>query len=357
MSIRVVDAGMVSGWRSQATYHGVARVFTDETPDTIVVLTPRDPHVCIGFHQNVVGEVDLDYCAREGLPVIRREIGGGTVLLDDNQLFVQWIFRPSHLPRQIGRRFELFTQPMILALGEFGIRAAFVPANDVQVDGRKIAATGAGAIEDAEVVVGNFVLDFDHERMTNILDYPDEIFRSNFRKGLDDYMTTMRRELGEAPDPSSVKAAYLRACAETLGEELVDGEFSEEELEAIERTEDRFKTHDWLHQDGGLTRPGKKIHSDVWVYRTVRAAGQGFIRTTVTLRHDKIDDITFDCSFPIAESEGIRRLEMELRHVALVEEAVAAAVDRSLREMGTSDIDRSVWIRAILEAKNLAGVA
>ncbi len=350
MPIRVVDAGEVSGLRSQAAYHGVARAFEPTTPNTIVVLTPGDAHVCIGFHQRVAGEVDLAYCRREGLPVVRREIGGGTVLLDRDQLFVQWIFHPSSLPRQIGQRFALFTAPMIAAFREFGIRAEYVPANDVQVDGRKISGTGAGAVCEAEIVVGNFLFDFDHERMARVLDFPDDTFRRNYREGLYRYMTTMRRELGKAPGRERVKSVYLKYCAEALGETLVSGEFSARELEAMEATESRFATREWLHREGGLERPGRKIHADVWVYQGTESTAPGNIRTTVRLRHDTIDAITFDCAFPVQESGALRRLESELRHVRLAHEPVAAAVDRSKIHLGPGGLDRGDVIRAVLGA-------
>jgi lipoate---protein ligase len=354
MSIRVVDAGEVSGWRSQSAYHGVARVLRPDDPDTIVVLTPGDPHVCVGYHQNVTGEVDLDYCRKAGLPVIRREIGGGTVLLNRDQLFVQWIFHPSSLPRHIGHRFALFTQPMVSTLKAFGIDAEFVPANDVQVAGRKIGATGAGAVEDAEIVVGNFVLDFDHDLMTRVLSFPDDTYRSHFRTGLGSYMTTMRRELGESADAGRVKEVYLQSCAEVLGEELSPGAFTSQEIGAMEATEARFATDQWLLREGGLERPGKKIHSNVWVYRTELAAPGGTIRTTVRLRNDLIEEITFDCSFPVVD---LGPLQSGLRHVQMAEEPVAAAVDRSLIGMSSSKVHRDTWIQAALGARKLTGVA
>ena len=91
MVIRLIEAGTVSHLRSQTIYHGLAYARTEATPPTIVLATPAEPYVCVGFHQDIEAEIDLEYCASNDLPVLRRETGGGAVYLDSDQLFVQWV--------------------------------------------------------------------------------------------------------------------------------------------------------------------------------------------------------------------------------------------------------------------------
>ena len=106
--IRLLDLGTVSALRSQTVYHAVAHAMTEDTPDTIILVSPAEPYVCIGYHQELEKEVDLDYCRAHGLPVYRREVGGGAVYLDDGQLFAQWIFQQGQMPAAIdAKRFAL----------------------------------------------------------------------------------------------------------------------------------------------------------------------------------------------------------------------------------------------------------
>ena len=35
---------------------------TADGPDTIILIAPDRPYVCIGYHQDLAAEVDLDYC-------------------------------------------------------------------------------------------------------------------------------------------------------------------------------------------------------------------------------------------------------------------------------------------------------
>jgi lipoate-protein ligase A len=85
----------------------------EDTPDTIILVSPNAPYVCIGYHQDIEKEVDLEYCKAHGLPVYRREVGGGAVYLDNGQLFTQWIFHKEDLPVSLEERFKLYIDPLV----------------------------------------------------------------------------------------------------------------------------------------------------------------------------------------------------------------------------------------------------
>ena len=298
MAIRLIDAGIVSHLRSQALYHGLARALEE---DTVVLCTPGEPYVCIGFHQDPEHELDLAFCRDAGLPVLRRETGGGAVYLDRDQLFVQWIMGgvmgESRLPARVDARFELFARPLVATYQAFGIDARFVPVNDVQVGDRKITGTGAVRIGEAEVLIGNFLFDFDIEVMARVLRERSAPFRAQVGKSLRRYMTSMARELDAAPDPAAVAKVYRAQCARALGEELVPGELSAAETTAVEEAERQLGSEHFLHRPGGLRRAGGlrqeevKIHEDVRVVESVLDVEDGPLRVTARLRKGEIEDI------------------------------------------------------------------
>lgn len=264
--IRTIDAGTLPPVRSQSIYHGLARARTDETPDTIVLATPGAPYVSIGFHQDVERELDVAYCERQALPIIRREVGGGAVYLDSDQLFVQWIMAPKSLPLRVEHRFELFARPIVDTYHELGVDASFRPVNDIHVGGRKIGGTGAGRVGDSEVLVGNFLFDFDTERMSRIVNAPSPEFRAAVREHLDRFMTTLAIELDEVPGQRIIAAMYRSHCEHVLEAELFLDQPTADELREIEAVDSRFLDASFVHRPGGLTRPGVKIHEDVWVH-------------------------------------------------------------------------------------------
>jgi len=74
---------------SQALYHAAAHLGRE----SLFLLRPSTPYVCIGFHQDAKQEIDLDFTREHSIPVFRREVGGGAVFLDGMQLFFQLIIR------------------------------------------------------------------------------------------------------------------------------------------------------------------------------------------------------------------------------------------------------------------------
>jgi len=96
VTLRLLDLGMVSAARSQAVYHGLAEAMTDDT--TLVLLTPETPYFCVGYHQDLDAALDTAHCRKVGFPIIRRQLGGGAVYLDSNQLFYQLIVHRSRAP-------------------------------------------------------------------------------------------------------------------------------------------------------------------------------------------------------------------------------------------------------------------
>jgi len=339
--VRLIDAGVVPHLRSQTLYHGLAYARDERAPDTVVLATPGEPYVCIGFHQDAGHELDLAFCAEQGLPVVRRETGGGAVLIDSDQLFVQWIMGPARLPPRPEDRFELFARPLVATYRDFGIEARFRPINDIHVNGRKITGTGAARIGEAEVVVGNFLFDFDTGLMAQILRAPSQAFRRQVDRSLQSYMTTMKAELQSVPEVAEVAARYRRHCADALGAELAPGELTAAEIDAIERVEQRFRSNDFVYQPGGLRRRGVKIHEDVYVAESDDHDDAGTRRVTASLREGRIVDIALDAG---RGNGDLSRLENALRGVDLRPEPVT----RALRQNSPPGFDVDAWARTIL---------
>lgn len=352
--VRVLDIGLVSPVRSQAIYHGVAHAMTPETPSTIILVGPNDPYACIGYHQDLEKEVDVDYCRELGLPVYRREVGGGAVYLDDGQLFTQWIFRRGDLPLDLEKRFSLYIEPLVNTYQTMGINAMHRPVNDIHVEGKKIGGTGAAQMGDADVVVGSLMFDFNFELMARVLKVPSEKMRDKIYQSLVEYMTTMTRELGQAPDYEMVKREYLNQCAKTLKTELVMGEPTPDELAMTDEIEARLLSDEWLYQKGGLRQTGAvKIHTDVYLLEAAYKASGGLIRSTARLREGRIDDLTLSGDFTMLPAFAVGALEQALRGVILDSEPVQARVSEFYNSLPVQSPGVGIddWVAAVMALK------
>lgn len=352
--IRVIDLGAVPAVRSQTCYHAVGYAFGPETPDTIILVSPASPYVCVGFHQEAEREVDLEYCRQAGLPVYRREVGGGAVYLDRNQLFVQWIFHPESLPLELEDKFRFYVEPIIRTYRELGIEASYRPVNDIHVAGKKIGGTGAARIGQADILVGSFMFDFDKKTMARVLRVSSEKMRDKVFQSLEQYMTTMKELLPELPAREIVKRIYLNKVAELLEAEVEAGGMSEAELQEAERLDRLFQSEDWIFQKGPLRRPSVKIHEDVHVREVDFKAPGGLIRLTARIRTGSekpiLDSVWISGDFTAIPKEGISILEDRLRGIAIEEKSIGEAVCRALGESGLQcpGLTEQNWMSALL---------
>jgi len=338
--------------RSQTVYHAVAYAMAPTDPDTIILVSPMNPYVCIGCHQDIEKEVDLSYCKAKGLPVFRREVGGGAVYLDAMQVFTQWIFHHDHVPPGIEERFALHARPVVETYHALGIPAYLRPVNDIQVAGKKIGGMGAARIGIAEVLVTSLMFDFDVESMTQVLKVSSEKMRDKVHQGLRQYMTTLTSELGRTPDRAEVKALYVDQCRAAMGREIVPGTLTEREETMARQLDERFVAADWLYQQAKSRKSSVKIHQDVVVVEAAHKAPGGLIRVTARLREKRIEELSISGDFTLLPMTALRELEqatcgLSAEHDLLFEAVRAVYKSSGIQSPGVTPED---FTQAILAA-------
>lgn len=312
MMIRLLDLNKVSYLHSHTIYHAVAYCTTVASPGTIIILRPREPYVCIGYHQLLEKVIDVEYCRQKGIPIIRREVGGGAVYLDKDQLFFQCVFPINKAPKRVDNLYKLFLKPAVNTYRKLGIDAYYRPVNDIQVDEKKICGTGAGRIEDAAVVVGNLLFDFNYGEMARILRVSSEKFRDKIFDSMQLYLTTLRRELGYIPDRERAKNILTKEFEKLLGCSLQSGSLTSEENEMLARIDEKFTDPDWLHEKGGKLTNWIKISTDVNIMESTFKAPGGLIWVILRLKGDTIDDIVISGDFTIQPNDALTNLEDRL---------------------------------------------
>jgi lipoate---protein ligase len=354
MKVRLIDAGRVDFLRSQSIYHGLGYAQKNETANTIVLAIPSKPYICIGHFQDARKELDLKYCLDNNLPVIRRQTGGGTVYIDDQQLFVQWIFQPNSMPAKVDQKFQFFIQPMIETYKYFGIEAYGYGNHDVHVNGKKIVGTGAAQIGNAEVITGNFIRDFKGENMVSALKLPNEIMRDQVANGLKEYMSSMSEELASAPEFEEIKVVYKKKCEEILGMKILEDEFREEDLLEIKRQDEKLSNDSWTYSMEQVQKDCRliKIHTGVWVGNGKFSSVDSSMDITLGLKEDYIDFINID--FENNDPDGVRSLESELLNTHMTSEKISEKLQGffSDHKQGWSDFSLLQWTEALMSFKN-----
>jgi len=250
--MRLYRLGMIPWQETQAIYHALA----EAGQEALVLCRPASRYVCLGFHDDVQQEVDLSYCEENAIPLIRRETGGGMVLLDKDQLFFQLILHKDN-PLLAGRRdafFQKFLAPAVATLCDFGLAATIQQPADIVVNGRKISGNGAGDINGYAVYIGNILMDFDRQTMAKVLQTQSEAFRAYAKQSMAGYMTTMNEELGYLIPAEQVEEKLLVHFRQWLPS-LVATKYSPQLRGAVEKVAERLMSAETL------SLPGKKIRA------------------------------------------------------------------------------------------------
>ncbi len=296
--MELYNLGKVTWRESQLIYHSMAYLGREG----LLLVSPSTPYVCIGFHQDVIQEVDLEYCRTENIPVFRREVGGGAVFLDGNQLFFQIVLDRNNpaIPPLRQNFYRKFLQPVIDVYRRLGIQAEYKAINDVIVGNRKICGSGVGEIGDCVVFVGNLILDFDYQTMSRVLKVPDEKFRDRVKKTIEENLTTIRRELGsvaEQWDEAGLNDLMAEAFAKVLGP-MTPGALPAEIHDKMDELAARMINDDWLHQHGRKSNGRMvKVRAGLNVVQRMHKAPGGLIRAVFEVDDGRFANVSLSGDF------------------------------------------------------------
>ena len=266
MNIRLIHLGRVSPIRSQAIYHGLAQEISDNDDPILVVVRPDSPYICVGMHQNIEKEINESWCCENSIPIIRRSVGGGTVLLDQNQLFFQYIFPKNKITKRPSDLYKALLPPIIDCYQELGCSTACAVDNDIHINHKKICGTGAASIEDATVFVGSFLFDFDHDMMANAITTPSNEFKTTFSQLMAKRMTTIAKELEKFPTEEMLIKLLSQHTEKRLGLKSIDSALTEKECQSIVLAEQEINENDWINQGGKrLIQQGIKVAAHTYL--------------------------------------------------------------------------------------------
>ncbi len=268
--LRVIDFEDVSALHSQTLWHAIAYGVSEGSPNTLSFMRPKEAYVSLGFHRRFE-EINSSFCQNNQLPIYRRMVGGGPVYLDNNQLFFQIVVPAKQLPFSRQKAIHNLLAPAVQAFQQVGLDAHLDENLEVVVGDRKICGHGAGQIEDAAVLVGNLIQDFDHRLATNILNIENEILA-------DEVFTLMKRYVALDKDdfqvPNIDSKLFISAAVDAYGQafdlEPVFQGLTEFEKQKLKELDAQFVESEWVR--GMEPRPSAttriKIRADVWACAT-----------------------------------------------------------------------------------------
>jgi lipoate-protein ligase A len=327
--IRLIRLGLTEAWKTQAVYHAVAELMTEDSPDTIILCRPAMPYLCLGYHQLLESVFDASACNRMSMPVYRRKLGGGGTLLDSGQIFYQCVFHRSRVPARTDRLFAMMLDPPVALLRRLGLDARLHDVNEISIGRRRIAGTGGGALGDAVVVVGNILGSFPYELLPALWHGADDPgFREIAEVALRAHLTTLEEQSLQFTF-EELESLLVDHYRESLRAPLVMMDLTPAEWKAACRVREELTSDEFLHSlPGGNAMASSdrplKIASGVFLHTGTAHSRGGVIHATFLVE----EGIITASSLRLEGSAESRSLERKLRGLRV--ERWREAVDTAL---------------------------
>ena len=129
-----------------------------------------NPTVIIGRNQDLEAEVNLDYCRKHGVEVVRRKSGGGCVYSDMGNIMISYISRRG----DVSEVFERYLDALTGCLRSVGLDAYKSGRNDVMVGDRKVSGNAFHMLPDRSIVHGTLLYSTDFDALETAIRPPVE---------------------------------------------------------------------------------------------------------------------------------------------------------------------------------------
>ncbi|CTN68940.1 lipoate protein ligase A [Streptococcus pneumoniae] len=194
--------------------------------DQIFLLWINKPSIIVGRHQNTIEEINRDYVRENGIEVVRRISGGGAVYHDLNNLNYTIISKEDE---NKAFDFKSFSTPVINTLAQLGVKAEFTGRNDLEIDGKKFCGNAQAYINGRIMHHGCLLFDVDLSVLANALKVSKDKFESKGVKSVRARVTNIINELPKKITVEKFRDLLLEYMKKEYPE-MTEYVFSEEEL-------------------------------------------------------------------------------------------------------------------------------
>lgn len=206
------------------------------------------PLVVIGSYQSVRNEVDPEGAARHGIGVVRRVTGGGAMFMEAGNCITYSLVVPASLVEGLSfeQSYAYLDDWVMGALAEIGVKARYVPLNDIASEQGKIG--GAAQRRFAGGVVLHHVTmsyDIDAVKMGEVLRTGKEKLSDKGTASAVKRVDPMRSQTGMSRD--AIIDAFLAFFSRRY--DTQDSTYTESELAAASAlVESKFSTPEWTNR-------------------------------------------------------------------------------------------------------------
>lgn len=219
----------------------VEEYFFKNFREDIFMLWQNEPSVIVGKHQNVNAEVNLDYVQKNGIKIVRRLSGGGTVFHDLGNL--NFTFMETNNTVNI----EKFEKKIIDLLSEIGLQAKADQRHAININGLKISGSAQCLRKNRAMYHASLLFSSDLERLNASLESrsTDTKTQRIYVKSVKSPVTNISAHIDKSIKITDLKKMIMNRF---IGENPDNKLYRFDEIDIItirESAINKYSTYDW----------------------------------------------------------------------------------------------------------------
>ena len=215
--------------------------------ENFLILGINDPSVVIGKHQVPHREVNTRFVTEQGIPVIRRISGGGTVFHDHGNLNFSFIIQSAE-GKQVD--FRKYTLPVIRFLTTLDIDAKFEGKNDLKVNGLKISGNAEHVYHERVLHHGTLLFSTSLDVLRNSLRKDTGNYTSRAIASNPSAVINLKEKLNDVHDIAQLKSMMFNWFLNNMPdaeEYTIDEDIS---AETASLADSKYRTWEWNYAYG-----------------------------------------------------------------------------------------------------------
>ncbi|MGZ2369160.1 lipoate--protein ligase [Ancylomarina sp. YFZ004] len=198
--------------------------------------------VIIGKHQNALAEINLDKCQEQGIEIVRRLSGGGTVFHDDGNL--NYCFISNGTKGEL-INFRKYSQPVIDVLQSLNVNAKFEGKSDLTIDGMKFSGNASHIYRSKVMQHGTMLFSSDLSRLNSLLKVNPLTFKDRGIRSIRSRVCNISDHLSTPLSIDELQNKIIEHV-QNLFPEVKSYELTEEDHQAIQKLMDeKYLKWEW----------------------------------------------------------------------------------------------------------------
>jgi lipoyl(octanoyl) transferase len=263
MKCRFIDTGFNDAFTNMAIDEAL---LSECKIPTLRVYSWFPKSVSVGYNQDINKEINVDYCKKNDIDIVRR-LTGGKAVLHDKEITYSFIVpeNANLLPVEINESFKIIANALIIALKKFDINAeikkvperiktpiCFNSSNwyEILVGNKKISGSAQRRIEGKVLQHGPVLIDFDYKQNYAVFKTDN---RLDTLENLKLRITSLNRELKTGKNLDSIylnlKDAIKIGFKDNFNLEMFNDSLTSMEVGLSEKLlKEKYSAEEWNHQ-------------------------------------------------------------------------------------------------------------